>query len=133
MTTTRVRFSVGGAYAGWLRGLDRLPEEAAREAETEWQVSTELLFDRSQQYAHILSGDMKATGRYDVQADGLTVVGEVVYGGAVAGTDTVVDYAWYEHQRGGDHAYLLRAFEAVQPLMRATLPDVWAAVVSSWR
>ena len=81
-------------------------------ADGQSRVGNEVLFSHTQQYAHVLSGDMKSTGNLEVELgeSGLTIDADLSYGGpAASGED--VDYTIYELRRGGSHDFFARALK----------------------
>lgn len=90
-----------------------------------WKQATDVMFDRSQQYAHVLTGENKASGEAEVDSEGpTTLVGRITYDS---------DHAIYEENRGGEHAFLGRAWEATEATFARALPLAWKAVVESWK
>lgn len=113
----------------WERLFYRLPRDLPEAAEEEWRQATDFFFDRTQAAVHILSGDLKTSGRSDVHREGpATVVGEVVYGG-VMGSEGFVDYAEYEARRGGDHDWMAVAWEQSEREFSDALTRAWDRVV----
>jgi hypothetical protein len=94
-------------------------------AERSWESATETFFDWSQEFAHVVTGEMKGSGRFEVDLDGrLQVVGIVEYDS---------DHAIFEELRGGMHAFLTRAWERTEHEFSEAMPRAWEAVVVSWR
>lgn len=89
----------------WAAGLRDGEKHVTAAAMVYWAAAGDVLFDRSQEYVHILSGNLKASGRQRTFKTPQGVTFEVVYGGGE------VDYAIYEIARGGDHDFLGRAVE----------------------
>lgn len=59
----------------------------------------------TQSRTHVLSGSLKASGRMESGVEDGEWQGTISYGGASAGPNSVVDYAIYEMQRGGEHDF----------------------------
>lgn len=107
----------------WIRGLDQLgePDEAAEEV---WRQVTDVMFDRSQARVHILTGDLKASGRSETRREGDRIVGEIEYD---------ADHAIYEFRRGGKHDALGLAFKETYEMFRAALGQALEAQVREWK
>lgn len=118
---------VPAEFQAWTRGFGALPSDAAREAEAEWGLATDLFFDRTQAAVHVITGDLKRTGRQGVRVEDDTVVGSVTYG------DETVDYAVHEFARGGPHDALAVGWEAAAETFERALGTVWSNVVAGWR
>lgn len=101
-----ITLSVSRELKDWVDGLSDF--DLGDAALTEWHAANETFFDRTQRYVHILSGDLKTSGRVHSEVDGKTLVGFTEYGG-VQGTRGEVDYAIYEIARGGSHDFIGRA------------------------
>lgn len=105
-------------WDGMMDALDRLA--ALPRGQTElWEQTTERFYDRSQQYVHVDSVNLKLSGRHHTVRVVHRVMGEVVYGGTHG-----VDYAVYEFARGGNHDALGRAFRAVSATYAKTIGDM---------
>jgi hypothetical protein len=128
---TRLELVVPTDLDIWQAGFTLLPEELVLAAAAQWEIATDLFFDNTQQVVHVITGDLKASGRSSVSVDGQTVVGEIVYGD-VDGLHGFVDYAQFEEDRGGDHAYLARGWEASQSKFEAAMGLAWSSVVAGW-
>lgn len=94
-------------YRDWISGLKDM-DSLDGEAIAIWEQATENFFGRTQEYAHILTGAMKESGRYQMQVGGLRIDGEVIYGNAEA------FYTVYELARGGDHDFFELAMNDVE-------------------
>lgn len=123
-----VTVKVSANYKRWIAGFAHLDQEAAEAAQTAWEAATDVFFDRSQQYVHVLSGDLKRSGQAEVQVTKGSLVGRLSYG-----NDGDVDYAIYEEERGGTHAYLTRAWEATEAQFSRAFPEAWGKVVAGWK
>lgn len=117
--TARVEFTDKGLDK-IIAGFEELSRGPSRAMQTEWELASERFFVTSQAHVHVLTGALKATGTYILDGDANEMSVELVYGGPVPagmwteGMKRVVDYAIYEHGRGGEHAWLTTAFAAVQ-------------------
>lgn len=127
MPNNRVTFTVPRELTGWKRGFEKLPVEIAVAGTEMWKAATDVLFDRSQQYVHVITGDLKSSGTSRTYiAEGSQLVGEVSYG------NDQVDYAQYEEDRGGEHAYLQRAWLDSQTTFDTMLPGLWGRLTATW-
>ena len=113
---------------GWIDGLDRLVRGVGEHQVDEWRYATERFFDRTQQYTHIITGDLKASGRYGVDRARHEITGHVTYGGTPQ-----CDYAIYEFMRGGEHDALNSGYVANIDVFEQALVDGIAAEIDSWR
>jgi hypothetical protein len=91
-----------------------------------WHLANEQFFSYTQEYVHVVSGDLKRSGREEVGLEGARVVATVEYG------NEEVPYAQIEIDRGGDHDFMGRAWEASQPIFEDIFGASWNRVVSSW-
>lgn len=119
-----VEIRVSANWKAWERGLGSLGQAMGDRGRTIWQQATDVMFDRSQQYAHVLSGDNKESGSAETVVDGNDLVGRITYDS---------DHAIYEEARGGEHAYLGRAWEATQSTFERAMPKAWKEITESWR
>ena len=125
MTGTGVEIEISPEWVRWIRGFDRLPVEIMREVAEPWKQAADVMFDRSQQYAHVLTGENKASGvPPEITFEALQVVATIEY---------TSDHAIYEERRGGSHAFLTRAFVATERLFESAMPEAWERLVASWR
>lgn len=127
-----VQIVVPDQYERWIAGFQTMPVVMARAIESQWAIATDLLLDRSQDAIHVISGDLKTSGRADSRLEGTTVVGEVTYGG-VMGTEGMVDYAMEEEDRGGEHAYLALGWSQAESAFSKAMPVAWSEVIAGWR
>lgn len=102
-------------FRQWLRGLAKMGERIPQASVDEWNDACEVLFGATQQYAHVLSGDMLSSGRLKVEREGLTVVGTITYGGGQRTNipshwkHQEIDYTPFELARRGSHDFIERA------------------------
>lgn len=132
MPGVEAKIIVPDQFRAWEAGFTSLPDDLEQVVELHWRIATDLFYDRTQQAVHVISGDLKTSGRSDVYSQGQTVVGDVIYGG-VQGTEGPVDYALEEEERGGDHAFMSRGWDGAQRVFDEALPLAWREVVGSWR
>lgn len=119
-----IKVKVSAEWKAWERGFGSVGPALRSEGRRRWQAVTDVMFDRSQQYAHVLSGDNKASGSASTTATSDELVGTIEYDS---------DHAIFEENRGGEHAFIGRAWEATEADFRRTMPETWEAVVKSWR
>lgn len=113
---------------GWIDGLDRLSRGVGEHQVAEWRYATERFYDHTQRFAHVLSGDMKASGRFALDPRGQQIEGSVTYGGTPD-----CDYAVYEMLgRGGEHNALQRGYLANIDAFEQALVDGIAAEIDGW-
>lgn len=108
-------------FAQWIAGFEQLGEQAQEVGLLHWRVATDIFFDRTQQFVHVLTSNLKSSGRSSVRVSNGRVTGTLRYGGAN------VRYAIIEEERGGDHAYLSRGWEASQATFQKTMGQVFEA------
>lgn len=111
-------------YLKWIRGFDVLASEGIGQEQVDmWEAAVEMFYVQTQRFAHVLSGDMKRSGRMEARKDGpLRVVGTVRYGG-VNGTKGPVDYVAYEVRRGGSHDFFSRGMGVARKRMQKAVGD----------
>lgn len=133
-----MRIYAAGDFDRWLNAFNELggPGVPAAAVE-EWNVACEILFGATQQYAHVLSGDMLSSGKLEVDVEGKDVVGTITYGGGQRSNTKPhwkhqeIDYVPYELARGGSHDFIDRAVvktvprleEAVGKMIEAALKE----------
>lgn len=121
---TKVEIVVPREFIAWRDGFERLPDDAATEGVRQLRVATDLFFSKTQQFVHVLSGDLKASGDSAVVREGDEVHGEVEY---------TEPYAQIEEDRGGEHAYMSRGWEAAADAYETAMGRVWSEVVGGWQ
>lgn len=112
----------------WVDGLERLANRVGKHQRSEWESATEMFYGSTQAAVHVLSGAMKASGRYDTEAGRRTVEGWVTYGGTKA-----CDYAVYEVARGGSHDALTRGYTANIRTFEQAIVDGIHGELREWR
>lgn len=114
---SRTRIVVPAKFDEWIAGLDDF--DPGEEVLAEWARAMELFYGHSQEVVHRITGALQESGDHDTQRDGRTrVVGELTYGGTPE-----CDYAIYEHQRGGSHAFETIAFRMTRGDFERALAD----------
>ena len=125
--TKYVTVTVSKELADWVKGLSNF--DLGDPAMEQWQAANDVFFERTQRFAHIISGDMKRSGRMETSIEGKQIIGETTYGG-VTGTKGPVDYTVYELARGGSHDFIARALASTT----STLQDgLYEAIVEQMR
>jgi hypothetical protein len=120
-----VRIQVSGAFDAWIDGLGAIEREMVIAAATPWKAAADVFFDRTQQFVHVLTGDLKASGqRAEIKHDFAALVAEVVYDS---------DHAIYELRRGGTHDFYGRALESTNDLFERALGQGFERMVATWR
>lgn len=101
----------------WAEGFEHLERDLTKALLLEWQTAADVMYEYSQEFAHVLSGEMKASSEGPVVSvpDPGTVAAEITYGPweNIHGHE-IKPYAEYEHNRGGEHAFLTLAFNAAE-------------------
>ena len=101
---TRTRIRVPVEFDRWIEGMEDL--DPSREVLLEWDRAMERFYGRSQETVHVISNELRRSGAHDTQLTERTeCTGELVYGATPE-----VDYAKFEHDRGGEHAWMTIAF-----------------------
>ena len=95
------RIEISPEFDRWVNGMDRLSRQDPL-ALQRWNESVRSLYEAADRVVHVITGDLKRPGHVNVRITQDELIGEVIY-------DT--DYAIYEHARGGEHAFLDRAWE----------------------
>lgn len=117
-----IRIFPDARFVRWQRNFDKLGRKPmSRAAVEEWEQSTEVMFDLTQQYAHVLSGDMKKSGTMGVEeVTPTSITCHITYGGTRKSDakphwkHQFVDYTQYELRLGGDHDFFQRAHRKAQ-------------------
>lgn len=115
---------LGGDFDAWVEGFAGLSDTLPQRVEDQWGSATDVMFTASQSVVHVISGRLRASGSQRVDRHRRSVEGRVIYG---------APYAIYEHARGGDHAFLARAYLAAEPVFDGALARAWEDEVASWR
>lgn len=121
--TGAVEVRVTANYDRWVSGFGNIQREAIEHGRDAWEAATEVFFDRTQEYAHVVTGEMKASGKAEVDIDADGLVGIVAYDS---------EHAIFEEHRGGNHALITRGWEATEQMFRESFPQIWHDIVMSW-
>lgn len=119
---SEIRIYPDARFVRWQRNFDKLgTKPMSREAIEEWEIATEVMFDLTQQYAHVLSGDMKGSGEMEIASSTPTsITAHITYGGGQRSNvkphwkHQTIDYTQYELQRGESHDFFSRAHQRAQ-------------------
>lgn len=96
------RIKLGGAWPNWRRAATTFQMDGGVE---EWEAATERYFDATQEVVHVITGQLRDSGKVSVTTEGTRFVGEVEYS---------APYAAEEFGRGGPHDALQRGWEMVR-------------------
>lgn len=102
----------------WIGGLGGLTVNGA--AVDAWRAAGDIYFSSTQELVHVLSGDLRRSGRSTIDFDKTTITNTITYGGAF-GAGGQVNYALYEIRRGGSHDFVGRALTASAARMTSQL------------
>jgi hypothetical protein len=111
----------------WRAGFDRLTHISEGQ-EAVWRQATEVMYGRTQEVVHVISGELKASGRFGTTRGRTQIIGEVTYGGTPG-----CDYAIFETRRGGSHDFLTRGFVAATRTFRSALGHMVGVEVDWWK
>lgn len=104
MTRTRQRIRVPVEFDHWIEGLDRF--DPSDEILDQWQEATQRFYGHSQEEVHVITNALRSSGRYSTNKHGHDrVEGVLEYGNTPE-----CDYAEYEQERGGSHAFITLVF-----------------------
>jgi hypothetical protein len=120
---TGVTLQMPAELLRWQAGFHNLSRTLVEQGEEEWQAATEVFFEATQRVVHVITGELKASGKMRVEKRGSQLIGEVRY---------TADYAMAEERRGGQHAFMTRGWELSQATYRAALGRIYGKVVRSW-
>jgi hypothetical protein len=125
--TNRVTVTHTANFDRWVVGMGRVAAGSASESgEQKWDEATAAFYAATQQVVHVISGALRASGRYTVVRDGDRLVGQVEYGGGSA------DYAEYERRRGGEHDFMQRGWLMSEQAFAGTMPLIWLEIQRTW-
>lgn len=116
-----IEITVSAELDRWIQGLGSTDVD---DASPEWKAAAEALYTRSQRYVHVITGRLQRSGRVDVRTQGREVHAEVIYD---------APYAAFEHARGGEHAFLQRAYEATYDTFLRQLGKSLDNVAAQWK
>lgn len=117
MARTRTRIRVPIEFDRWIDGLEDF--DPGPEVLAQWRDAMERFYGHSQETVHVISNALRESGTHDTQRAGRDrVEGTLTYGGTAE-----VDYAMYEHDRGGEHAWITEAFRRSRRDFERALAD----------
>lgn len=120
-----IEIQISRDWDRWIREFGQMAVTLPQEFVDEWQLAADLMYDRSQQYVHVITGQLKASGKPPVMSrEGRNVVAAVEY---------TAPYAAYEERRGDTHGFLQRAYTDVESEFRSALGRGFDRVVRRWR
>jgi hypothetical protein len=96
------RIRVGGAWETWRKATRTFDSSGGLD---EWEQVTEKFFDATQEVVHVITGQLRNSGKVSVTEQSGRFQGEVEY---------TASYAAEEFGRGGPHDALQRGYELVQ-------------------
>jgi hypothetical protein len=115
------------AWTKWVQGLGQMDKVMRDHTKATFQAAVERFYDHTQDRVHVDTGALKASGDVWVEEESRDeIVAYVAYG------DDKVDYAFYEHARGGSHAFLRNGWQATEREFADALPEAWKRVMRSW-
>lgn len=118
-----VKVTVSANYRRWQRGFSNLEREIIDKGRDEWTAAMEMFYDRTQEFAHVLTGEMKSSGEVEVTFGSGEITGTLTYDS---------EHAVWEEQRGGSHAFITRGWEATESMFERAFPDMWSRITESW-
>lgn len=127
MARHRTRFRVPVEFDQWIGGLEDF--DPGPDVLQEWSEAMERFYAHSQETVHVITNALRTSGRHSTERAGRDrVEGTLTYGGITVTVSRysrprVVDYAIYEHQRGGDHAWITEAFRLSRRGFERALAD----------
>ena len=125
MPRGEMEVTLSPVFDEWIDGWERFGEEYSDEVQDALHDALQQMYGFSQQFVHVITGELKASGHVVMRRPmGTEVEGSVIYD---------ADYAIFEHQRGGEHAYLDRAYVAAGPAFDGILMAAWNGTVDRWR
>lgn len=118
----------------WAQGFEHMDRDLVEHVLVEWQTASDVMYEYTQEFAHVLTGAMKA------DSDGAvvsvrhgSVEAEITYGPWRDETGAPTKpYALYEIGRGGDHDFMTRGFVAAERDFGDALPRAFHRYVESF-
>ena len=117
-------------FLNWVNGLQSGMSPTRQEAMMMDQA-LDFMLTETQRRIHVLTGDLKYTGRIvEAQIDGDMVMGGIEYGGMIGPTrGRMVDYAEFEFGRGGTHDAITPALAATETVFVEAFIDMATAML----
>ena len=119
----QVEIAVTSQLDKWLLHLSQMDGEFGEEAMRHWKAANDVFYDKTQQYVHVDSGDLKASAKREYEQDRGEVTAYLMY---------EADYAIYEEKRGGSHAYMTRGWNATEEMFAEAMPLAFESLVKKW-
>jgi hypothetical protein len=120
-----VKIEITPNFDRWIEGMAVAPVTIAAVARIEWKAAADVMFDRTQQYVHVITGRLKASGKpAQIKTSHDEVTATIEYD---------APYAIYEEARGGAHAFMTRGYEASSRMFESAMPKAWERLVMTWR
>lgn len=118
------KFTVSADLGRWISGTRRFEQDMHDEVRRQFAAANDVFYDKTQQYVHVETGNLKSSGKREYEEERGEVTALLVY-------DT--DYAIYEENRGGSHAYMSRGWQAAESTFERAMPEAFERVVGKWR
>lgn len=136
-----IRITTDQTFALWVRSFTKLGSiPISPAAVEEWEQAVEVMFDLTQQYAHVLSGDMVRSGEMGIdEVSRTSIQASIRYGGGQRSNTKphwkhqTIDYTKYELRRGGSHDFFQRAHQAAENRLQRGARDALMAHINSQR
>ena len=137
-----IRIHPDATFVQWVKSFTKLASgmPMSREAVEEWEQATEVMFDLTQQYAHVLSGDMLRSGTMGIEEVSRTsITAHITYGGGQRSNTRPhwehqkIDYVKYELRRGGSHDFFKLAHQSAERRLQAGAKAAMMAHINSLR
>lgn len=136
-----LRIHPDATFVQWLSSFTKLGHiPISQSAVDEWEQATEVMFDLTQQYAHVLSGDMVRSGTMGIESvSANTITAHITYGGGQRSNtrphwkNQEIDYTKYELRRGGSHDFFKRAHQSAEARLQAGAKAAIVAHINSLR
>lgn len=95
----------------WVQGLSSIRVDDG--AVKVWEAAMDVFDSKTQQYVHVVSGDLRGSSEVTVERAEHHIVGVLYFG-----ITDEVDYAVYEQQRGGSHDFMERGIRATEAIFQ---------------
>jgi len=146
----------GDQFERWAQLFEEIGRGPTPEMREEWAVAGEMFFGESQSQVHVLSGFLKDSGSYELSEDHGDLVVELTYEASAAdlaaeraradaaararnprwkpkrNRKPPTNYAEYEHERGGQHAWLNNSFAVSARRFERALARGYERTVRRW-
>lgn len=119
-----IDLTVSADLSKWIAGAEELGRGITPEFVEEWEDASSALFHYADQFVHIDTGRLRASGEVIVVEDKTEVGTVVMYS---------TPYAYEEYSRGGPHAWLALAWLEAEKHFDDAMMNGWIRTVESWR